>query len=68
MNGNFQVQKAGLNSSEWKTVFRNEKESEARTIYKRQLELYSIGKFRLLDPEGKVLESDTAKPLFSNSI
>jgi hypothetical protein len=62
----FKVQRAGL-KGEWKTVCRNHSENYAREIYLKQLQLYSIGRFRLLDPEDKVLAEGAARPLFSNN-
>lgn len=63
----FKVQRASLVAGEWKTVCTNSKEDYVREIYKKQLQLYSVGRFRLLDPEGKVLAEDKAAPLFSNN-
>ena len=62
----FQVQKAGLAGENWKTVARGS-EAEAREIFHRQLKLHSIGRFRLLDGDGKVVEEKAASPLFSNN-
>jgi hypothetical protein len=64
MTGEFQVQKAGLQGREWRTVCRAP-EARARDVFQRQLRYYSIGRFRLLDPDGRVLEERTARPLFS---
>jgi hypothetical protein len=64
MTGDYQVQKAGLGAENWKTVCRAA-EAKAREIYVRQLRLYSVGCFRLLDPSGKVIEEGKANPLFS---
>jgi hypothetical protein len=64
----FKVQRAGLgNAGEWKTVCANSSEDYARGIYRKQLELYSVGRFRLLDPTGKVLAEEKAAPLFSRN-
>jgi hypothetical protein len=60
----FQVQKAGLHGDNWQTVARGN-EQTAREIFHRQLRLYSVGRFRLVDPEGKVIEERKATPLFS---
>jgi hypothetical protein len=62
----FQVQKAGLVGDGWKTVCRAS-EAQAREIFQRQLRLYSIGRFRLVDPNGKIVEEKKAVPLFSNN-
>jgi hypothetical protein len=64
MNAEFQVQKAGLGGSNWITVCRGP-EAKAREVFHRQLRLYSIGRFRLLDADGRVVEECKASPLFS---
>lgn len=66
MTAEFQVQKSGLAGQNWKTVCRGP-ETKARDIFQRQLKLYSIGRFRLVDPNGVVLEDCKATPLFSNN-
>ena len=66
MNAEFRVEKAGLAGTEWKTVCRGT-EAKAREVYGRQLQLYSVGRFRLLDPDGKVIAQGKATPLFSNN-
>ena len=64
----FKVQRSGLGQSvEWKTVCTNSSEDYARGIYRKQLEMYSVGRFRLLDPDGKVLAEEKAAPLFSRN-
>ena len=63
----FKVQRAGLAGTEWKTVCTNPNETYVREVYKKQLEIYSIGRFRILGPDGKVIEEGQAKPLFSNN-
>jgi hypothetical protein len=60
----FQVQKAGLAGDNWMTIGRGP-ENLAREIFQRQLKLYSVGRFRLVDPDGKVIEEKKAAPLFS---
>jgi hypothetical protein len=62
----FVVQKAGLAGTNWTTVCRGP-EDKAREIFQRQLRLYSVGRFRLLDGEGKVVDDQKALPLFSNN-
>jgi hypothetical protein len=64
MTGEFQVQKAGLGGDCWKTVC-CAAEAKAREVYNRQLRLYSIGRFRLVDPRGQVVEEAKATPLFN---
>ena len=66
MTTEFQVQKAGLAGQKWTTVCRGA-EDKAREIFQRQLRLYSVGRFRLLNPEGQVIEEQKAKPLFSDN-
>lgn len=63
----FKVQRASLNAGEWKTVCTNNSEDYARNIYQKQLQLYSVGRFRLIDNDGKVLAEGKAAPLFSNN-
>ncbi len=63
MVAEFQVQKASLVGDNWKTVCLAA-EAKAREIYLRQLKLYSVGRFRLLDSSGRVVEEGKATPLF----
>lgn len=65
MEGEFLVQRAALNSTEWKTVCRNKNKDYAKKVFDKQLQVYSMGQFRLIDPEGLVLEKEEARPLFS---
>ncbi len=62
----FVVQKAGLTGQNWTTVCRGPEE-KAREIFQRQLRLYSVGRFRLLNADGVVLEDAKALPLFSSN-
>jgi hypothetical protein len=64
MHAEFQVQKAGLMGTNWTTVCRGT-EAKARAIFLKQLQLYSVGRFRLLDGHGNVVEERKAAPLFS---
>ena len=57
----FQVQKVGLGGDGWKTVCRAS-EAQAREIFQRQLRLHSVGRFRLVDPSGKVVEERKSSP------
>lgn len=66
MTAEYQVQKAGLAGQNWQTVCRGT-EAKAREVYSTQLRLYSVGRFRLLDPSGKVLEEQNTRPLFSGN-
>jgi hypothetical protein len=64
MNAEFQVQKAGLTGTNWTTVCRGA-EGKAREVFARLLRLYSVGRFRLLDGTGRVVEERKATPLFN---
>jgi hypothetical protein len=66
MTADFKVQKAGLAGMNWTTVCRGP-EDYAREIFLRQIRLYTVGRFRLLGPDGSVIEDRTALPLFSNN-
>jgi hypothetical protein len=66
METEFQVQRSGLAGQNWTTVCRGP-EAQAREIFLRQVKLYTIGRFRLLDPSGKILDERKATPLFSNN-
>jgi hypothetical protein len=64
----FRVQRAGVGSNApWQTICSNPREGPAREVYQRQLRLNSAGRFRLLDPEGKVLAEARAQSLFQRS-
>ena len=60
----WQVQRAGLNGDRWQTVCRGQ-EPQARTVFQKQLTLSSIGRFRLVRPDGSVAAQENAKPLFA---
>lgn len=62
----FEVQKSGLAGTNWTTVCRAP-EQKARAIFHRQLRLYSVGRFRLVAPDGKIIAEGKAAPLFSNN-
>jgi hypothetical protein len=64
MIADFQVRKTGLRGREWQTVCRGP-EARPREVFARQLRYYSIGRFRLLDPDGRVIDEETARPLFA---
>jgi len=66
MTSEYQVQKAGLAGLNWTIVCRGS-EAKAREIFQRQLKLYSVGRFRLLDANGEVIEECKAAPLFSDN-
>jgi len=65
-NAEFQVQKSGLGGENWKTICRGS-EAQAREIFKRQLGLSSVGRFRLVDANGMVIEKKKATLLFSDN-
>jgi hypothetical protein len=61
----FQVQRASPGATAaWKTICANASEAYARKVYDRQLKLNSVGRYRLLDPQGKVLAEASAQGLF----
>jgi hypothetical protein len=64
MAAEYQVQRAGLRGHEWKTVCRAP-EAKAREVFQRQLRYCSVGRFRLLGPDGQVIEERAALPLFA---
>ena len=66
MNADFRVEMSGLAGKEWKVVCRGP-EAKAREVYLRQLRLYSVGRFRLLGPDGQVVEERKAAVLFSDN-
>jgi hypothetical protein len=61
MNAEYEVQKAGLAGANWKTVYRGP-EARAREVFRRQLRVYSVGRFRLLAPDGRCLGEAKAAP------
>lgn len=65
MTTEFEVQKAGLHGQNWITICRAN-ETKAREVYLRQLKMYSVGRFRLLDAAGQVVEEKKVS-LFSEN-
>jgi hypothetical protein len=65
-NTHYQVQRAGLAGQNWTTVCRAT-EARAREIFLRQLRVYSVGRFRLVDPNGLVVEERKVNPLFGDN-
>jgi hypothetical protein len=63
MIGEYQVQKSGLAGLNWTTICRGN-ESKAREVFKRQLDLYSVGRFRLVNEDGQILEERKAQMRF----
>ncbi len=66
MTAEFHVQKSGLVGQDWKTICRGP-EAKAREVFLRQLRLHSVGRFRLLDAGGRVVEEGKSRPLFSDN-
>ena len=66
MNAEYQVQKAGLAGLSWTTVCRSG-EAKAREVFARQVRLYSVGRFRLLDPTGQIVDEQKACRLFTHA-
>jgi hypothetical protein len=66
MNADYQVQKSGLAGTSWTTVCRGP-EVKAREVFQRQLRLYSVGRFRLLSPDGRAVEERKASCLFGDN-
>jgi anti-anti-sigma factor len=61
----YQVQKAGKGQI-WTTICRGP-EAKAREVFQRQLRLYSIGRFRLLDANGQVIDERKSTSCFSDN-
>ena len=66
MNGEFSVEKSGPAGKEWKTVCRGP-EAKAHEVFRSQLRLHSVGRFRLLDTDVRIVEEGKALPLFSDN-
>jgi hypothetical protein len=65
MTAEYQVQNSGLAGKDWTTVCRGP-EGKAREVFERQVRLYSVGRFRLLGPDGQVIEERKASALFAH--
>jgi hypothetical protein len=63
MTADFQVQMTGACGTNWATIWRGA-EAQAREMCRRQQHFYSIGRFRLVNASGVVVEECRAKPLF----
>jgi hypothetical protein len=63
MQSDFQVQVTGVGGTNWATLWRGA-EAQAREMYRRQQHFYSVGRFRLLDASGAVVDECRATPLF----
>ena len=62
--GEFLVQRAGMGAAKWQTVCHNSSKAYAEDILAKQLKVSCVGKFRLVDPNGSVLQEQQAKMLF----
>ena len=63
MTTDFQVQVTGVRGTNWTTIWRGA-EAQAREMFRRQQHFYSIGRFRLVDGNGVVVEECRVQPLF----
>jgi anti-anti-sigma factor len=62
----YQVQKTGLKGQSCTTIYRAP-EAKAREVFHRQRRLDSIGRLRLLDAQGQVIEERTVTPSFNGN-
>ena len=63
MTPEYQIQVTGVAGTNWATIWRGA-EAQAREMFRRQQHFYSVGRFRLLDPNGAVLDECGARPFF----
>jgi hypothetical protein len=63
MTPDFQVQVTGGCGTNWTTIWRGA-EAQAREMFRRQQHFYSVGRFRLVDANGVVVEECRVKPPF----
>jgi hypothetical protein len=63
MTPGFQVQVTGVGGTNWTTIWRGAG-AEAREMFRRQQHFYSVGRFRLLDRNGAVVEECRVAPPF----
>ena len=63
MSTDFQVQVTGVRGTNWTTIWRGA-EAQAREMFRRQQHFYSIGRFRLVDGNGAVVEECRVEPRF----
>jgi hypothetical protein len=61
VTGQFRVEELRPGGRNWVTVFRGN-EADAASVFQRQLELFSAGRFRLLDPDGHVIDDRHVQP------
>ena len=63
MTAVFQVQITGVGGTHWTTIWRGA-EARAKEMYRRQQQFYSVGRFRLVDGNGAVVDECRATPPF----
>ena len=63
MTTDFQVQVTGMRGTNWTAIWRGA-EAQAREMFRRQQHFYSVGRFRLVDGHGVVVEECRVEPLF----
>jgi hypothetical protein len=63
MSPEYQIQRAELAGRYWTTIWRGAP-AAAAAVLDRQIRLYSVGRFRLVDGDGQVVEERAVKPLF----
>jgi hypothetical protein len=63
MTPGFQVQVTGAGGTNWTTIWRGA-EAQAKEMFRRQQHFYSVGRFRLVDGNGAVVEECRVKPPF----
>jgi hypothetical protein len=63
MTPDFQVQVTGVGGTNWTTIWRGT-EAQAKEMFRRQQQFYSVGRFRLVDASGSVVEECRVTPLF----
>ena len=63
MTADFQVQVTGVGGTNWTTIWRGD-ETKAKEMFRRQQYYYSVGRFRLLDGDGAVVEECRVTPPF----
>jgi hypothetical protein len=63
MTPDFQVQVTGVGGTNWTTIWRGA-EAQAKEMFRRQQHFYSVGRFRLVDANGAVVDECRVKPPF----
>jgi hypothetical protein len=58
------VEKSGLNGVNWRVHFRGP-QWKAWTVYNNCVKLYTVGEFRLVSPEGTVVQCSHVNKLFA---